>query len=149
MKNVAFITYNAVGYDVPSGWTEREGRRAFVMQGNYAICSLSEPESEERKWLEKNLQTFDCVVAYIGVHFQCTEGIFHLFSQLPTTRIILVYCDCKLQEKRCFITQYNLVEARAIVSECGGRETLQELYTNFLEKGELALAMPHAILFTH
>jgi len=152
MEQIAFITYNTAGYRIPSGWNEQEGRRAFVMQGNRAVCSLAESTNEDRRWLMKHIKEFQHMVIYLGVHMSCNEGILSILweAKFPVSQITFVFCECSLDEKKKILKRFNLTDARQVISECGGRQAMRTLYETFfrrgiafLEKGEFEISFTH------
>ncbi len=162
MNNVAFLTYNTVGGGLRNGWHDGpDGRRAFVLQndsGNrWAVEDLFQdpttiPEGYSRGsktnvdhvrgkidglWgqLQEVLADLDHVVVYVGA--SGSERAIVLAAQLPASKVTFVGCDCNLPVKELLIQSAGLAEAERMLCECGGRQTMRKLFSNFLASGEL------------
>lgn len=151
MQNVAFVTYNAVGRGLPSGWHDGpDGRRALVLQNTKGEGSLSGgPIGRDRRveeigilWgeLQKALTELDHVVIYVGT--RGSERAIELASELPPAKVTFVGCDCGLPYKEAMIQLAGLAEARRFLCECGGHRTMEALYERFMETGTLPTVEP-------
>lgn len=142
----AFLTYNKIGrYDeLPNGWHERNGRRAYVLQntrgeGGYRT---GKPIGEDRKRaeieshfaeLDRLLFDFDWFVIYVGI---CeSERAIELAMKLPAERVIFVCCYCGLDEKKDAMARCGLAKATHLPCECGGHLTMKIMFELFLEHG--------------
>lgn len=156
MKNVAFVTYNTVGDELASGWHERDGRRALVLQNtkgdswcvdrknppkigesDYSPCGDRRRAEISTLWIElhKALPELDHVVVYVGA--RGSERAIELASTLPAPKVTFVSCDCGLARKVELIVAAGLSYAGRVDCECGGRQTMRELFEGFMQSGEL------------
>lgn len=90
--------------------------------------------------LQESLPYLDHVVVYVGA--SGSERVIALAAQLPASKVTFVGCDCGLPNKEALIQAADLDDARRILCECGGRRTMKLLFQNFMETGELLLAVP-------
>ena len=141
MNNVAFVTYNTLGDgDLSSGWHTESDRRAFVLQntkGGRAVekgpagKSLRESEIELLwKELELELQSLDHVVIYLGANG--SQRAIELCSGLDPRKLVFVTCDCGVPAKTAMVQERGLSGAGKIPCECGGQDTMKELFEAFM-----------------
>lgn len=146
MTSAAFVTYNAVGDNLSSGWHDRNDRRAFVLQrtngdGRRSAGSPLEPDARRDEigilWreLQKALPELEHVVVYVGS--RGSERAIALAAQLPASQVTFVGCDCGLPEKEIMIQLAGLADAGRVLCECGGHRTMERLFERFMESGEL------------
>jgi hypothetical protein len=161
MNNVAFVTYNSIGRNLPSGWHERGDRRALLVQGSenggWAVDQFynADPESYDRSehvdhvrgtisnlWgtLQKALAELDHVVIYVGSHG--SEQAIELASELPASKVSFIGCDCGLPIKEAMIQAAGLADAGRFLCECGGRRTMKALFELFMDTGVLLTVEP-------
>ena len=162
MKHVAFLTYNTVGKQLSSGWHDGpDGRRALLIQNSkghrFAVDSIigdraDPPPGYARSdgqyvdtvrgeidilWgqLQQALSELDHVVVYVGS--SGSEQAIALAAHLPATKVTFVGCDCGDLKKELLIQSAGLNEAGRVPCECGGCQTMERLFTRFMETGEL------------
>lgn len=159
MKQIAFVTYNTVGENLSSGWHTANGRRALVLQNSkgqrwsvdrnnlppddgseYGVPGKLRRTEIEALWteLQKSLPELDHVVIYLGV--RGSERAIELASILPASKVTLVLCGCSFFAKKMLILEAGLIDARQIDCQCGGHQTMRELFDSFMRSGELAAA---------
>lgn len=161
MQKVAFVTYNSVGKNLPSGWHGQNGRQALVLQNSkgerWAVNELigrgDVPPDYERRdakytdlvkdeignlWVElqKALPELDHIVVYVGS--SGSELAIQLASQLPAEKITLVGCHCGLPKKEAMVQTFGLGSCRRMLCECGGQRTMGQLFGAYMATGELA-----------
>lgn len=152
MHSVAFVTYNSVGEDLSSGWHNSNGRRALVLQNSTGErwCAEQGPldrtghKMESSKisseidtlWdtLLKALPELDHIVVYIGS--SGSRRAIELASELPNSKVTFIGCRCGLPQKEDLIQSVDLHEARRIICECGGHQTMEVLFKSFMDTGE-------------
>ncbi len=156
MNSVAFVTYNSVGDNLSSGWHDRDGRRAFVLQNSrgerWAVDKFyqADPDGYKRSehadhvrdeigmlWgkLQDALLDLDHVVVYVGS--RGSERAIALAAQLPSSKVTFVGCDCGILQKEAMIQAAGLHEAGRVLCECGGHRTMKRLFERFIATGEL------------
>lgn len=149
MNSVAFVTYNQIGNGLADGWHDRNGRRALVLQNTRGEGALNggRPIGAERRREELELlwgkiqgvkQELDHVVVYVGV--RGSERAIEFAAQLPAEKVTIVSCDCSVPAKVRMLMAAGLDLRRVVVCECGGHRTMEKLFENFMETGELVLA---------
>lgn len=147
---VAFVTYNAVGDGLSSGWHGSPGRRALVLQNTRGegtrstgpIGAAARREQSSILWgqLQEALPELDHVVVYVGT--EGSERAIALAAQLPADKVTFVGCDCGLVIKTALIAAAGLIDAQLVLCECGGHRTMRRLYDSFMETGELLALEP-------
>ena len=151
VKAVAFVTYNAVGDGLSSGWHGSPGRRALVLQNTKGDGSLyngspigaaARREQSSILWgqLQEALPELDHVVVYVGT--EGSERAIALAAELTADKVTFVGCDCGLVIKTALIAAAGLIDARLVLCECGGHRTMRRLYDSFMETGELLALEP-------
>ncbi len=148
-QTVAFITYNTLD-GITTGWHEREGRRAFVMQntkGRGAIregnrtMTVAELSAEiERQWgeLQKHLPEIDHAYVYVGA--EGSERAIELASKLKPEQVTFIGCRCGLAHKEALVQAAGMDRSRRILCECGGHSTMFAMIVSYLRTGEAVRA---------
>jgi len=148
MKKVAFVTYNAMGYNLANGWHKGgDDRQALVLQKTKGIerpnCNYTDPafapyrhEQTALLWaeLEKSLPELDHIVVYVGSFG--SENAVRLAAQLPASKVTFVGCSCNRSAKQWLAKCVGLGDSEWIDCECYGVYTMTDLYDNFMETGE-------------
>jgi len=159
MKKVAFVTYNTLSSELASGWHDGpEGRRALLVQNTRgqrwgARENPDIPSGENRvtdesagrvrdeisslwEQLQAALPDLDHVVVYVGSRGS-ERAIMLVAAHLPADKVTFVSCDCGLLYKEVLVELAGLTRATRLLCECGGHRTMEKLYLNFMETGEL------------
>ncbi len=156
--NTAFITYNTVGENRPNGWTEQNGRRAFVLQNTKGISwgsgvapkdygTIEGPTTKltenrlsviEEAWLTLRgmIHEFDRLVVYLGAG-PAQARIIELVSVVPGSKITFVACSCDLPAKEICVQMAGLGDCDRRTCECGGHRTMEQLLSSYLDSGEV------------
>ncbi|OGL74150.1 hypothetical protein A3E39_04185 [Candidatus Uhrbacteria bacterium RIFCSPHIGHO2_12_FULL_60_25] len=147
MENIAIITYNCISRTTsfPSGWHERNGRKALLLQNTKGEGSWQDGQidADRRReqvrtlWdeLRAELPKLDHVVVYVGANG--SQSAIALAAQLSPAKVTFVGCDCGLLEKEVLVRAAGMGDARRLLCECGGHVTLERMFHRFLESGEL------------
>ena len=154
MRSIAFVSYNPIGDTPESGWQEKEGRRALVLQNSKGHPWEMDKLSAQVEWrfgsgnpyvkaeidelwaaLIKVLPELDQVVIYLGAGG--SEHAVELASHISPEKITFVACNCDIHEKRTLIDHFALGSVNQIKCECGGKRTMGELLSRFLVTGQL------------
>ncbi len=154
MKTCAFVTYNQLGEgNISSGWHEKNGRRALVLQNTKGRGALRGPDSKggigrdarleqiELHWAElaKALPELDHVVVYVGT--SGSERAIELVAEhLPASKVTFVGCDCGLPIKELMIQSSGLNDAQRYLCGCGGHRAMEHFFKGFMEKGEIDIS---------
>lgn len=154
----AFITYNTIGENRPSGWVEQNGHRAFVMQNTKGITwgsgvapndygAIDGPHSQltqrriseiDQMWLTLGgmIHEFDRLVVYLGAG-PAQVRIIELVSTVPGSKITFVACRCDLIVKETTVQMAGLGDCDRRTCECGGHRIMEVMLTSYLESGEV------------
>lgn len=152
---IAILTYNQVDGIQTSGWIEKNGRRALVIQGDKAWGAGQAPEEYthgegdrekrikarsdtiERLWADfaQISADFDQVFIYLGT--KGSERAVQLASCLAAERVTFVACTCGLERKEALVQMAGLGACGRIVSSCGGHATLAQILNEFFEMGRI------------
>lgn len=145
MEKVAFITYNEVGEKIASGWHERNGHRALVLQNTKGQGGLTDGpigEANRREqinllWqeLRQQLSAIDHIVVYVGTNG--SEAAIALASELRPEQVTFVGCDCNIFAKEMLIQAAGMDKSKRLLCECGGHMTMEWLLNRFLETGQI------------
>ena len=157
INTCAFVTYNQVGDTLSSGWHDSGDRRALLIQNSRGFTWGAREERDvsvvnvrledqatnrvvseiETLWgqLQQALPELDHIVVYVGS--RGSERAIELASQLPACKVTFVGCECGLPIKEAMLQRAGLGRARRVLCECGGRQTMEFLYKNFMQTGEL------------
>jgi len=151
---VAFVTYNSVGRNLSSGWHGTPDRRALVLQntkgeawavnpdnplrsadGDYGPSRARRTEEIDRLWgqLQEHLPELDHLVVYVGTGG--SDRAVELASQLPASKVTFVGCDCNMGHKVQLLRRYGFSNDQTVMSECGGIQTMGELFESFMVSG--------------
>jgi len=133
-KTTLVLTYNNVeGY--PAGVYESDNNKVIVHSQDTGRYEKS-PDSRLAELLENlhekvNLEKIDKVIVYAGVN--ALDGALGAATSLVHGNhdVQLVGCYCEVDQKRSFAYDRGI---GFIQSECGGRETLQNVIDNLLKE---------------
>lgn len=144
VMKAAFVSYNAIpGYS--AGWHENNGHRALVLPNTMGKEHATDSPGKrgakavvneiDRLWtqLRDVLSEIDHVVIYVGA--QGSEYAIELASRIDSSKVTYVLCDCLLERKQKLLVGVGHAEARQIMCECSGTETMSRLCGEFLESG--------------
>ena len=149
MKTAAFVTYNTLNGALENGWHQAGGHRALLLQNTKGERWAVKPgDADERlvagrsrmlgelwRELKNHLHALDHLVIYLGAN-GCQRAI-SFASFLPQDRVTFVMCECSGAAKESALRLMNLEKTQRIWCECGGHNTMRELFERFLKKGEV------------
>ncbi len=166
MRSVAFVTYNTVGEGLSSGWHNREGRRALVLQNTKGqrLASTTDPKEDNRVfdtgtdpevqavarrraenrmeqvellWRELEKELPMLDHAVIYLSTNGSQRAIELAQGLDPKKLTFVTCDCGFAIKQAMVLGAGLVESGRVMCECGGHETMGMLFEIFMSSGVL------------
>ncbi len=148
MKKAVFITYNSVGKDRTNGsYATGDGvRRSTVLQG-FIRKDKSGPDLNEKRqtmirlWRSMSAKTdllsVDLFVVYCG---KIPATSILLAATLPVEKVLFVHCGCG-DLNIPFLDDLGMDNVPWIVSECGGIDTMQKIYSEFMNTGRIQTEM--------
>lgn len=148
MKKVALFSYNTFVSNGTNGWNQgknnqvlliqdSEGRRWGTQQRGISTTEMAQESvtAIENGWqglLASEINNLDHLYIYVGSY-----GAEHAIklsreNNIPSDKVTFIMCDCGLRKKNQMIQNCNYNDAEVIMCECGGRETMGDMYHNFM-----------------
>ncbi len=149
---IAIISYNNFVQRETNGWKNNGDNSVLLIQNEKQLGRGRDPskiipreiydemvETIDPLWkkLQNELAIIDKVVLYVG-----REGAEHFITLaakhgLEPNRIIFVLCACNKMDKLELIRGYGFDRAKIIFCECGGNETMYNIYNFALTVGKI------------
>lgn len=146
MRTALFVTYNSVGRNLVNGLHSNGKNQAFVFQGFIRKDSSGPDLAAKRKMMislwRKALRSVDLrkvhlVVLYCG---KVPAVSIWLGAGVPVHKLRFVHCGCG-RLRVPFLRGLEMDKAAWIQSECGGIETLYQIYRYFMNTGKIGAKM--------
>ncbi len=145
MKKAAFLSYNSIA-GFSAGWIDgTTDCKALIIPCSHGSSAAPKVRSEAqchdvtneitRLWaqLREHVKELDYIVVYVGS--DGSENAITLASELPSEKVTFVMCDCRLGTKDELLRRAGHTNARQIMCECRGLETMGRLCKRFLDTG--------------
>ncbi len=149
------FSYNAFTSEASNGWKsgigdnmilliqDPQGRPfATAQQGIVSDMVLESKQAIDNIWgyLSAEINKLDKFVIYVGSYGAEYAIELAQKSNIPVEKLMFVFCDCGLGKKRATLQRCGYSDAKVIDCECGGKDTMGQIYRKFLQTGQLDMA---------
>lgn len=154
---IALVSYNTFLEGETNGWKQNNVNSVFLLQNTENeiwgapqeaipaektkdnIAKVQTQIDSHWQQLIKILLELDYVVFYVG-SFGAERAIeLAQLNKLAPEKAIFVLCSCQADKKMDMIRKFGYATSKTISCKCGGHETMNKIFKQVLEYGNLDL----------